>query len=109
MICGHSPSRPHRDKPRECSLLCCHEIANGPSRQKALDQPYALLVLCWACNGYEVTNKARWPESRQIALLKYKSPEAYDLAAYNKLIGYGPDRITEDDLSCYPNGQAATG
>ena len=98
MICGHSPEHPSRVRPRECSQLCCHEIANGPFRQKALDQHYAILVLCSWCNGYEVEDMARWPEARQLALLRRMSPEDYDLAAYNALIGRGPNRITEEDV-----------
>lgn len=98
MICGHSPARPWRTKPRECSQLCCHEIACGAHRQKALDEPYAILVLCWWCNGMIVTDKAAWPEARQLALLQRKSPEDYDLAAYNQLIGRGPERITQEDV-----------
>jgi hypothetical protein len=99
MICGHSPSHPSRSRPPRCSLLCCHEIANGPFRQKALDKPYAILVLCAWCNGYEVEDKAKWPEARQLALLRRMSPENYDLAAYNELIGRGPNRITEEDVN----------
>ena len=97
-ICGHSPARPHIGKPWEVSQLCCHEIANGPLRQKALDQPFALLVLCWWCNGYVVTDKKLWPEARQLGVLRAKRPNDYDLTAYNALVGYGPDRITEEDV-----------
>lgn len=82
----------------ECSRLCCHEIACGPHRQKALDKPFAILVLCWFCNGEVVTDKARWPEARQLAVLKRKSPGDYDLAAYNLLRARNPNRITETDV-----------
>lgn len=85
MICGRHPGRPWRDKPRELSQLCCHEIANGPNRQKALDKPYAILVLCWFDNGYTVTNKAEWPEARQLAVLLRHAPEDFDLKAYLEL------------------------
>jgi len=98
MICGHSPQRRWRDKPRECSKLCCHEIANGPNRQKAMDKPYAILVVCWWCNGEVVTDKRGWPEARQLALLEDKAPEDYDLVAYNALVGRGPERITQEDV-----------
>lgn len=84
--------------PRECSRLCVHEIANGPNRQKALDQPYALLVLCWWCNSEVVTDKREWPEARQLSLLKRRAPDNYDLTAYNTLVGRGPNRITEEDV-----------
>lgn len=102
-ICGRSPARPHRGKPRELSSLCCHEIACGPHRQKALDKPFAMLVLCWWCNGHVVTDKKTWPEARQLGVLRARRPNDYDLAAYNALVGYGPDRITEDDVNVQAN------
>lgn len=98
MICGVSPGRPNRTRPLECSQLCCHEIANGPLRSKALDKPYAILVLCWYCNQYEVTNKKIWPESRQLSILKAKSDD-YDLTRYNTLVNpRAPDRITAQEV-----------
>lgn len=97
-ICGCSPAHPHRGRPAECSRLCCHEIANGPNRQKALDKPFAILVLCWFCNGSEVEDKAKWPQARQLALLQRVAPQHYDLAAFNALIGRGPNRITQEDV-----------
>jgi hypothetical protein len=104
MVCGHSPQRPWRDKPRECSRLCCHEIANGAHRQKAMDKPYAILVVCWWCNGEVVTNKREWPEARQLALLQDKAPEDYDLAAYNALVGREPNRVTQEDVDQWRDG-----
>ncbi len=99
MICGHSPARPWRDKPRECSQLCVHEIACGVHRQRALDQPYACLVTCWWCNGHVVIDKRQWPEARQLAVLLVKSPADYDLAAYNRLVNpRAPNRITQTDV-----------
>jgi hypothetical protein len=35
----------------------------------------------------------------QLAVLKKRRPADYDLAAYNRLIGLGPNRITEEDVS----------
>lgn len=99
MICGHSPQRPWRNKPRELSRLCCHEIANGPNRPKALDKPFAILVLCWWCNAHVVEDKGVWPEARQLALLKRTAPEDYDLAAYNALVNpRAPLRITPNEV-----------
>lgn len=100
-ICGHSPRHPWRTKPRECSQLCVHEIACGPHRLKAIDQPCATLVLCWWCNGEVVTDKSAWPEARQLALLRRRAPQCYDLVAYNALVGRGSRRITEDDVDQY--------
>jgi len=75
--------------------LCVHEIANGTNRQKALDQPYAVLVLCWACNGGPFENKGEWPESRQLALLRARRPSDFDLAAYLELTSPNAPRRIE--------------
>lgn len=106
MICRASPKHPHRGMPAECSQLCCHEVANGPSRGRALDKPYAILVLCWYCNGHVVTNKKEWPESRQLACLLESSPGDFDLAAYNALINpNAPNRITMEDVEQWSRGE----
>jgi hypothetical protein len=95
-ICGHDPQR------QLCGSvqwdLCVHEIARGAHRQKALDKRYAVLVLCWACHTMRIHGTEHWPEARQLAVLKRSRPDDYDLAAYNALIGYGQNRITEDDV-----------
>ena len=95
-ICGHDPERVERGGVRW--MLCCHEIARGPLRLKALDQRYALLILCYRCHMARVHGDELWLEARQLAVLKKSRPEDYDLAAYNKLVGYGPKRITEADV-----------
>lgn len=102
MICRHSPAHPWRGKPRELSQLCCHEIAQGKHRHKALDQPCALLVLCAWCNLYVVTDKSAWPETRQLALLRRLSPRDYDLGAYNQLVNpRAPRRITPEEVRAW--------
>lgn len=65
--------------------LAVHEIASGVYRQKALDKPYAVLVLCWYCNSGPFQDRAEWPESRQLALLARRRPNNFDLAAYLEL------------------------
>ena len=83
--------------PRELSQLCCHEIANGPLRDAALDKPFAILVACWVCNGGCLE---RWPEAKQLAVLKFAAPENYDLEAYNKLVNpNAPNRITQAEVN----------
>lgn len=105
MNCGHSEDHPHRRLPLSCSQLCCHEIANGPLRDKALDKPYAILVLCWHCNGEEMEDSAKWPEARQLALLQAEAPEDYDLVAYNFLVNpRAPNRITQGEVDAYRDG-----
>lgn len=101
-ICQHSPKSPWRDKPRELSQICVHEIACGTHRQKALDKAFATLVLCWWCNGYVVVDKSVWPEARQLALLLREAPEDFDLAAYNALVNpRAPNRITLEEVHAY--------
>lgn len=84
--------------------MCCHEIANGPLRQIALDKPFALLVVCWWCNGL-LCNKSRWPEARQLAVLQRAAPDDYDLAAYNALVNpRAPNRITQEEVDEFISG-----
>lgn len=97
-VCGCNPKQP-RPGPRELSQLCCHEIASGPLRHKALDKPYALLVLCWWHN-LEMTDRRKWPEVKQLSVLKRSRPDDYDLVSYNALVNErAPHRITEDEVS----------
>jgi DNA-binding transcriptional regulator YiaG len=69
----------------ELAKLAVHEIASGPDRQKALDKPYAVLVLCWECNSGPFQNRGEWPESRQLALLAKRRPKDFNLQAYLEL------------------------
>lgn len=88
--------------PYELRQLCVHEIANGPDRHKALDKPYATLVLCWHCNGSEVTNKKIWPQPRQLAVLAMSRPAHYDLHAFNFLVNpSAPNRIAAEEVAEY--------
>lgn len=82
--CGCSPVNKQGKMPTLASLAV-HEIASGTHRQKALDKPYAVLVLCWECNSGPFQNLALWPESRQLALLARKRPKDFDLTAYLEL------------------------
>lgn len=78
MICGNNP-KVRRHQVPDLNLLCCHEILNGPLRDKVLMEPSCLIVACWYCNQYELEDKARWPLSRQLYVIKTKAPERYDL------------------------------
>jgi hypothetical protein len=101
-ICGHrpDPTAPGYIRWR----LFCHEIARGPSRQKALDKRFAILVLCPVCHD-EVDG---WPEAKQLAALKRSRPADLDLAAYNKLIGRGPNRIAQADVDAWDEKRGLT-
>lgn len=81
--CGRSPGS-HTRMP-ELAKLSVHEIASGVHRQKALDKPYAVLVLCWQCNSGPFQNRAEWPEARQLALLARRRSKDFDLTAYLEL------------------------
>ena len=54
-------------------------------------------MLCSACHE-DVDDTREWPEARQLAVLMESRPGHMDLAAYNVLKGYGPNRITTDDI-----------
>jgi len=82
--CGCSPTNRQGRMPA-LTRLAVHEIASGVDRQKALDKPYAVLVLCWECNSGPFQNRAEWPEGRQLALLARRRPKDFDLTAYLEL------------------------
>lgn len=64
------------------ACLCCHEICNGTGyRKKALDKPYAILVVCQRC--HEVVQE--WSETKQLALMFMTTPDEYDLSKYLEL------------------------
>lgn len=80
--CSHTS---RRGRMSEMSKLAVHEIADGPHRQRALDKPYAVLVLCWQCNSGPFKDRSEWPEPRQLALLARRRPEDFDLTSYLEL------------------------
>lgn len=95
--CGCSPDS--HGKMAELSRLSVHEIADGTHRQKALDKPYAVLVLCWECNSGSFKDRSEWSEARQLALLARRRPKDFNLKAYLELTSpRAPIRITIDDV-----------
>ncbi len=84
--------------------LAVHEIARSALRQKALDQRYAVLVVCRGPDFIRQTDCHRAvqdePEARQLARLLVCRPEDYNLPAYLKLTRPGaPRRITEAEVT----------
>jgi len=77
-----------------------HEIAGGPLREKARTKRFAVLGLCKVCHRM-IHNDLGWPRARQLALLKHNRLRDYDLEAFNELVGYGPNRITEEEVEAY--------
>jgi hypothetical protein len=98
-LCFHDPKRV---RPGSVAwALSVHEIARGCHRMKALDKPYACLVVCYLCHSTRLDSRAEWPEARQLAMLRRSRPSDYSLEDYNALIGRGPNRITEDEVESY--------
>lgn len=87
--------------PRELSELCITEIHSGRgNRLKCLDKPFGLLAVCVFCNQ-KFTDRARFPEARQLAILMEVAPHRYDLFAYNELVGYGQQRILQEEVDAW--------
>lgn len=88
--CGRKQERPE-----------VHEISRGPYRQKSLDQPFAVLVLCRWCHE-EFGDAAIWPEARQLALLAERRLPDWDLEAYLRLKSpRAPKRIELSEVTAY--------
>lgn len=86
------------------SVLDCHEIARGALRQKSLDKLFCLLCVCRRCHE-ELDSRKKWPEARQLAVLRHARPGDYDLVAYNELVNpRAPQRITETEVDHYLRG-----
>lgn len=64
------------------NMLACHEVAGGQWRQKALDQPYALLVVCQVKCHAIVQDE---PKERQLARQYLSDAGRYDLEAFWRL------------------------
>ena len=107
-VCGHNPNRVRPGAIRW--ELACHEILNGPLRQRCLDKPHSLLVCCWLCNSEVLTDKAAWPEARQLAALRKSRPKEYDLRAHNLLANpNAPNRVTEEEVDAWDRKPGLTG
>jgi excisionase family DNA binding protein len=100
-------AKPIRDKLLRESLSVCevckkcspmypldvHEISRGVNRQKSLDKPFALLVVCRWCHE-ELGSAKEWPEARQLAVLAESRLCDWDLTAYLELTSpRAPKRI----------------
>ena len=109
MLCGTNPTRRFYGV-AELNNLCCHEILNGPDRQKVLDEPSCLIVACWQCNGNQLEDKKTWPLARQLALIKSKAPERYDRARVLELRNpNAPNFVTEEEVDEYLRGKTGDG
>lgn len=92
------------------SDVSCHEILNGPLRLKTLDEPSALLCLCFHCNAGDFNRKQLWPHARQLALLYIRRPHRYDLTQFNWLRNpAAPNFVTQEEVDRYVEELLATG
>ena len=78
--------------------LEAHEIARGSHRNKARGKRFATIILCPPCHD-ELGDTKAWPHARQLCILRQSRPDDFDLAAFNELMGRGPQRITEADIA----------
>lgn len=65
-----------------------HEIGRGVDRQKSLDKPYATLVLCETSGttmGCHQVIHSEWCRESELALLKLRRPDDFDLEAFYQL------------------------
>lgn len=98
MLCGTNETK-RIYQPSFLNQLCCHEILNGPYRQKVLDERCCLIVACWKCNSNELNRKGEYPLARQLAIIKAKAPERYDLERVLYLRNPNATRfVTEDEV-----------
>lgn len=81
-------------------MLDVHEISRGRHRQKALDKPFALLLLCRFPCHEEFGDAAKWPESRQLALLADRRLLDWDLVKYLEMTSpRAPRRIEIEEVA----------
>lgn len=83
--------------------LDVHEICRGVHRQKALDKPFALLVVCRWCHEHLGSAKL-WSEAKQLALLAERRLHDWDLEAYLELTSpRAPRRIEIEEVVAHMN------
>ena len=101
MLCGTSPGRPRWPVWAQ-NQLCCHEVLNGGFRDKVLDEPSCLIVACWECNGTSLNEKGEWPLERQLAVIKVRAQDRYDLKRVMELRNpNAPNFVTEDEVDAW--------
>lgn len=86
---------------RSGGILDVHEISRGRHRQKALDKRFALLLLCRTCHE-DFGDAAKWPESRQLALLAERRLLDWDLVQYLEMTNpRAPRRIEIAEVAAH--------
>lgn len=62
-----------------------HEIANGPARKVARGDRCTWAASCSHCNCHEVTDKAKWPIARQLAIKFIFDRDWFHLGRFNEI------------------------
>ena len=75
-----------------------HEIARGGSRQAALGDPCAWLVLCRK-HHEEMDDYSVWPIVRQLAVKAIADVDNYSRIGVNRLRGRDDEAITQDEVA----------
>ena len=83
----------------EPTNLTCHEIARGIHREKALAERMTWLCVCWRCNSDELTDAARWPLEKQLAVKWIYDREYFHVEGVCLLRGRQPDAILFSEIS----------
>lgn len=73
---------------------CVHETACGSHRGQAIQEPSTWLATCNDCNCHQLTDYAKWPLVRQLAMKWCYDRARFDLLAFNMIRGRGPLAIT---------------
>lgn len=98
-VCGHGPQNPRPGQPYHLNNIAGHEIANGQNRLRCMGLACGVLAACQWCNLYELTNKAKWPESRQLAVLLARAPHSFNLPKYlGTFYPRAPNRVTLQEV-----------
>jgi len=74
-----------------------HEIARGPARQKALEEPAAWLAVCRECHE-QLGDYSVWPVVRQLALKRLRDPNRYNRRKINELRHRAAEAISEAEV-----------
>lgn len=86
----------------ERGRLVTHEIARGPARAAALEEPATWLRLCDQCHVDEPWNRVGPDDTdglrEQLVWKKWFDGENYDRARVLELKHWGPNAVTEEEV-----------
>jgi hypothetical protein len=79
-----------------CMATDIHEMACGPARKKAYQEPASWLRLCRKCHVPWVQH---WPIAKQLAYKAWFDPANYDRVLVNKLRGRDGDAVDPKEVA----------